>query len=71
MYRTTHKERNGRNDGLMEAGSWAEGLHVCVCVCVFGCEMLVSDQIQEIATACVSCHTVRDGEGDGEKECHV
>lgn len=42
----------------MGAGSWMEGL--CVFQCVFGCKMLVSDQIQEIAAAYVSCHTVRD-----------
>lgn len=36
-------------------------------LCVFGCQMLVSDQIQEIAAAYVSCHTVRDGEGERKR----
>ncbi len=51
----------------MEVGSRTEGLHVmCVCVCapflcLLGCQMLAADQIQEIAAACVSCHTMRDG----------
>lgn len=46
------------------------GFAVCVFLCVFGCKTLVSDQIQEIAAAYVSCHTVRDRgarERDGKK----
>lgn len=51
-------------------GRWKQGhgwRAVSVFLCVFGCQMLVSDQIQEIAAAAVSCHTVRDGEGERKR----
>lgn len=40
---------------------------VSVFLCVFGCKIRVSDQIQEIAAAYVSCHTVRDREGERKR----
>lgn len=60
-------------EGMTGRWKWGHGWRVCLwlclcfCVCVFGCEMLVSDQIQEIAAAYVSCHTVRDGEGERKR----
>lgn len=53
------KENNGGDDVQKERRPQTDGLHVFICV--FRWHMLVTDQIQEIAAAYVSCHTAREG----------